>query len=114
MISNADEYWAEGCQSWFDATIRTDVNDGHNTREKLRAHDPRLSELLCEVHTGEGYPGTGEGSGGNPGKLVCLKTQWRLNTFSVSKKRLCLFPIHPPPASHAPLPPASLLRTGFR
>ncbi len=23
MMANADEYWAEGSQSWFDATIRT-------------------------------------------------------------------------------------------
>ena len=23
MISNADEYWAEGTQSWFEATVRT-------------------------------------------------------------------------------------------
>ena len=22
MISNESEYWAEGCQSWFDATVR--------------------------------------------------------------------------------------------
>ncbi|KAG1655299.1 hypothetical protein FOA52_002458 [Chlamydomonas sp. UWO 241] len=49
MISNADEYWAEGAQSWFDATVRTDVNDGHNTREKLRAHDPRLAQLLAQA-----------------------------------------------------------------
>ncbi len=49
MIENADEYWAEGTQSWFDATIRTDVNDGHNTREKLKRHDPWLSDILAEV-----------------------------------------------------------------
>lgn len=49
MISNADEYWAEGCQSWLDATIRTDVNDGHNTRSKLKHHDPELSLLLAET-----------------------------------------------------------------
>jgi hypothetical protein len=28
---------------------RTDVNDGHNTREKLRAHDPGLAGLLQKV-----------------------------------------------------------------
>ena len=22
MAENSDEYWAEGCQSWFDATVR--------------------------------------------------------------------------------------------
>ena len=26
MGSCADEYWAEGAQSWFDATVRRDVN----------------------------------------------------------------------------------------
>ena len=49
MMDNADEYWAEGCQSWFDATIRTDVNDGINTREKLKAHDPGLAAALIKV-----------------------------------------------------------------
>ena len=49
MIENADEYWAEGVQSWFDATIRTDVNDGHNTRSKLKLHDPDLSLILAET-----------------------------------------------------------------
>jgi hypothetical protein len=53
MSSNADEYWAEGCQSWFDATIRTDVNDGHNTRSKLKSHDPDLSSILA-VTLGDG------------------------------------------------------------
>ena len=67
MISNADEYWAEGCQSWFDATIRTDVNDGHNTREKLRAHDPRLSALLCEVSSCAGR----SGDPASPSCLAC-------------------------------------------
>lgn len=49
MMANEDEYWAEGCQSWFDATIRTDVNDGVNTREKLKAHDPGLAAALKEA-----------------------------------------------------------------
>lgn len=86
MLENAAEYWAEGCQSWFDATVsdtvqcgphitwkhstlagvdsrplhccryccravqvRTDVNSGINTREKLKAHDPCFAELLAEV-----------------------------------------------------------------
>ena len=53
-MSNADEYWAEGTQSWFDATVREDVNDGHNTREKLAAHDPALTALLAEAYGSEG------------------------------------------------------------
>ncbi len=32
MISNESEYWAEGCQSWFDATVRCGA-------------DPQLSHL---------------------------------------------------------------------
>ena len=50
MGSCADEYWAEGTQSWFDATVRTDVNGGVNTRTKLRAHDPALALLLASVY----------------------------------------------------------------
>ena len=34
MISNESEYWAEGCQSWFDATVRCGA-------------DPQLSRLKC-------------------------------------------------------------------
>jgi hypothetical protein len=49
MMDNADEYWAEGCQSWFDATVRSDVNSGINTRQKLKAHDPQFAALLTEV-----------------------------------------------------------------
>jgi hypothetical protein len=63
MMENEDEYWAEGCQSWFDATIRTDVNSGINTRDKLKQHDPQLAALLEEVF-GDGtwrYPHTAPG-----------------------------------------------------
>lgn len=49
MMENADEYWAEGVQTWFDATVRTDVNSGINTRDKLKAHDPGFAALLAEV-----------------------------------------------------------------
>lgn len=49
MMENADEYWAEGCQSWFEATVRTDVNSGINTRERLKQHDPDLALLLSEA-----------------------------------------------------------------
>ncbi|KAL1504148.1 hypothetical protein AB1Y20_010557 [Prymnesium parvum] len=50
MSSCADEYWAEGTQSWFNATVRTDVNCGINTREKLRRHDPALALLLLGAY----------------------------------------------------------------
>lgn len=60
MASNAQEYWAEGAQAWFDATVRTDVNSGINTREKLKRHDPTLAKLLAFAY-GDGtwrYPHT--------------------------------------------------------
>ena len=50
MASNADEYWAEGTQSWFDATVRRDVNGGIDSRERLRAHDPALALLLRHAY----------------------------------------------------------------
>ena len=50
MGSCADEYWAEGTQSWFDATVRTDVNGGINTRDKLRQHDRALALLLASIY----------------------------------------------------------------
>jgi hypothetical protein len=56
MMENEDEYFAEGCQSWFEATVRTDVNDGVCTREALRAHDPGLAGVMVEVR-GKGVQG---------------------------------------------------------
>lgn len=50
MGSNADEYWAEGTQAWFDATVRTDVNNGVNSRARLCAHDPALALLLRHAY----------------------------------------------------------------
>ena len=50
MASNADEYWAEGTQAWFDATIRRDVNSGVNNRTRLQAHDPALALLLSSTY----------------------------------------------------------------
>lgn len=51
--TNADEYWAEGAQDWFDANLSSPSPNGiHNaihTRAQLEAGDPRLSELLHEV-----------------------------------------------------------------
>lgn len=49
MLENADEYWAEGSQAWFGATVRTDVNSGINTRQLLQEHDPQLSQLMLQV-----------------------------------------------------------------
>ena len=49
MVVDEKEYWAEATASWFNASMRTEVNDGVNTREKLRVHDVEVSELLQEV-----------------------------------------------------------------
>lgn len=47
MGSNADEYWAEGCQAWFMASARADVNEGMLTRGQLRRYDPGLASCLA-------------------------------------------------------------------
>jgi hypothetical protein len=51
--SNANEYWAEGVQDWFDANLWTTKPNGiHNeihTRDQLRTYDPELYSLLSQV-----------------------------------------------------------------
>ena len=50
--TNADEYWAEGVQSWFNSNLASDPPDGiHNsidTREELKTYDATLAELIDE------------------------------------------------------------------
>ena len=50
--SNAEEYWAEGVQSWFDANLERAEPDGvHNsinTRTELEQYDPRLAKLIAK------------------------------------------------------------------
>jgi hypothetical protein len=50
--SNADEYWAEGVQDWFDTNIQKSPTDGvHNqinTRSELETYDPTLAALIAE------------------------------------------------------------------
>jgi len=53
LMSNADEYWAEGSQAWFHATVRTDVTAGLTRRELISLHDPELAAALRSVW-GEG------------------------------------------------------------
>lgn len=49
-MENRMEYWAEGAQSWFDTNRSNDNQHGPiDTREKLKAYDPRLAALLTEV-----------------------------------------------------------------
>lgn len=51
--TNADEYWAEGVQDWFDANLKAKPADGiHNeisTRVELKKYDPALAALLERV-----------------------------------------------------------------
>lgn len=49
-LSNPQEYWAEGVQSWFDCNRSPDkVHNQVRTREALRKYDPELARLLSEV-----------------------------------------------------------------
>lgn len=51
--TNADEYWAEGVQDWFDCNLTSKPANGiHNeigTRDALKAYDPALAGLLERV-----------------------------------------------------------------
>jgi len=51
--TNADEYWAEGVQDWFDANLTANPPNGiHNevgTRVELKKYDPALAALLEQV-----------------------------------------------------------------
>ncbi len=49
MMSNAEEFWAEGAQAWFHASMRSDVNCGINTRDGVIQRVPELAALLREV-----------------------------------------------------------------
>ena len=49
-ITNKEEYWAEGVQSWFDANLENDGAHNHvNTRDELKVYDPVLASLLTEL-----------------------------------------------------------------
>jgi hypothetical protein len=51
---NADEYWAEGVQDWFDANLTSTPPNGiHNeigTRAQLKSYDPGLAALLEKAY----------------------------------------------------------------
>ncbi len=50
-ITNREEYWAEGSQSWFNTNWRNDSLHNHvKTREQLKKYDPELAVLLTEVY----------------------------------------------------------------
>ncbi len=47
--TNVEEYWAEGVQCWYDANRPPDaLHNDVNTREELRAYDPRLAALIAK------------------------------------------------------------------
>jgi hypothetical protein len=49
--TNAEEYFAEGVQSWFDTNRQNDnAHNDVNTREKLKLYDPGLAKLVEEVY----------------------------------------------------------------
>ena len=49
-ITNKEEYWAEGVQSWFDTNREHDNEHNHvNTRVELNRYDPALATLLVEI-----------------------------------------------------------------
>jgi hypothetical protein len=50
--SNADEYWAESTQAWFEATVRTDVTGGVRTKHELAERDPELAKVMLRVYGG--------------------------------------------------------------
>ncbi|RKU10439.1 hypothetical protein C6501_13880 [Candidatus Poribacteria bacterium] len=55
-ITNREEYWAEGTQSWFDTNWTDDNQHNHvRTREQLKAYDPALAALLTEVFGDTGW-----------------------------------------------------------
>ena len=44
------EYWAEGTAAWFNPKQSGSFNNFGNTRQALKAYDPRLAALLAEVY----------------------------------------------------------------
>lgn len=57
--TNADEYWAEGVQDWFDANATSTPPNGiHNeigTRAQLKRYDPALAALLVKVYADDDW-----------------------------------------------------------
>lgn len=54
-LTNALEYWAEGVQAWFNASNRTDVNNGINRRSIMQEKDILLSDLLTIIFGNEDW-----------------------------------------------------------
>ncbi len=53
---NAEEYWAEGVQSWFGTNRPPDALHNHvDTRAELKAYDPRLATLIETTLRNDGW-----------------------------------------------------------
>jgi hypothetical protein len=52
-MDNAQDYWAEGVQDWYDTNLQSipanGVHNQINTREELRSYDPSLYNLIDEL-----------------------------------------------------------------
>jgi hypothetical protein len=56
---DAEQYWAEGVQDWYDVNVEASPPDGiHNsvnTRAELREYDPALAALIAEYLPDDGW-----------------------------------------------------------
>lgn len=68
--TNANEYWAEGVQSWLDDNLANERSDGVHgpvdTRVELTAYDPGLAALVADVFPGERWPTWCDPAGAGP------------------------------------------------
>jgi alpha-glucosidase len=55
-MQDAEEYWAEGVESYFDANLfvhpPNGIHNEINTRAKLKQYDPQLYDLIDEIFHG--------------------------------------------------------------
>lgn len=55
IMSNAQEFFAEATQAWFEATVRTDVTSGLRTKHELHSRDPALAAFMLRVYGGNDW-----------------------------------------------------------
>lgn len=70
--TNANEYWAETVQSWFNNNIAKDPPNGiHNdvsTRTKLETYDPKMAAYIAQFFDPTPWPAYCSTTGGKPWK----------------------------------------------
>ncbi len=70
--TNANEYWAETVQSWFNNNIAKDPPNGiHNnisTRSKLETYDPKMAAYIAQFFDATPWPAYCSTTGGRPWK----------------------------------------------